>query len=90
MAFVLSRIIADADAALQSTSPESIIISCHAAPIIAVGRVLTGLVRKSLEYSLPPDILTALDAARPNTQRFQHIYVLCFPVQAGFEEASDS
>ena len=43
MAFALSKVIVDADAALQSTLPESIIISCHAAPIIAIGRVLTGL-----------------------------------------------
>ena len=44
MALALSQIIADSDAALRSKSPESIIISCHAAPIIAIGRILTGLI----------------------------------------------
>ena len=42
MAFVLSRIIADADATLLSDKPQAILLSGHAAPMIATGRVLTG------------------------------------------------
>ena len=42
MAYVLSRIIAELDATLLAKVPQSIVISSHAAPIIAIGRVLTG------------------------------------------------
>ena len=43
MTNALSHVIAESEAVLASSSPESIMISCHAAPIIAAGRSLTGM-----------------------------------------------
>jgi transcription factor C subunit 7 len=48
VAYVLARIIADVDAASTSNKPESIIISTHAATLIALGRALTGQVPQDL------------------------------------------
>lgn len=42
-AYALARIVADVDAASSSEESESIVISSHAAPIIAMARALTGL-----------------------------------------------
>ena len=42
MAYALARIIAEADAASTSEEPEAIVLSSHAAPLIAIGRALQG------------------------------------------------
>ena len=44
VAYVMARIVADADAACTSDQPESVVISTHAAVLIALGRALTGRV----------------------------------------------
>ena len=41
-AYVLARIISEVDAASSTDEAESIVVSSHAAPIIAIGRALTG------------------------------------------------
>lgn len=42
MAYALARIITDSDASLTSSEPEAIVLCSHAAPLIAIGRALTG------------------------------------------------
>ena len=49
-AYVLARIISEVDALSSTDEAESIIVSSHAAPIIAIGRALTG--------SIPDDLNT--------------------------------
>lgn len=44
VAYVMARIVADADAACTSDQPEAIVVSTHAAVLIALGRALTGRV----------------------------------------------
>ena len=47
-AYALSKIIADVDRASTTKEPESLVIMSHAAPIIAMGRALTGRMPESV------------------------------------------